>query len=112
MKERLEEKIYKMLAKLKKNNKQINESVINRDDFLAVMKSIDGQGLSQESQALIQPLVQVNPNHGHIYQAKIVAFLIEEVNAKYEITKGATVQNTQNGGQVLSFKQLESDDEQ
>ena len=57
LKERLEEKIYKMLAKLKKNNKQINESVINRDDFLAVMKSIDGQGLSQESQALIQPLV-------------------------------------------------------
>ena len=57
LKERLEEKIYKMLAKLKKNNKQINESVINRDDFLAVMKSVDGQGLSQESQALIQPLV-------------------------------------------------------
>ena len=57
LKERIEEKVYKMLAKLKKNNKQINESVINRDDFLAVMKSIDGQGLSQESQALIQPLV-------------------------------------------------------
>jgi len=53
----LEEKVYKMLAKLKKNNKQINESVINRDDFLAAMKSVDGKGVSEASQALIQPLV-------------------------------------------------------
>ena len=30
----IEEKVYKMLAKLKKNNKQINESVINRDEFI------------------------------------------------------------------------------
>ena len=42
-----------MLAKLKKNNKQINESVINRDDFLEVMKSIDGTGLSEETQSLM-----------------------------------------------------------
>jgi len=34
LKERINEKVYKMLAKLKKNNKQINESVINRDDLL------------------------------------------------------------------------------
>ena len=57
LKSRLAEKVYKMLAKLKKNNKQINESVINRDDFLEVMKSIDGTGLSEETQSLMQPLV-------------------------------------------------------
>ena len=100
-----------MLAKLKKNNKQINESVINRDDFIEVLKSIDSKGVTDESMALIQPLVQVNPNHGHIYQAKIVCFLLDEIHAKREFLKGAEVEQTQGGGQVLSFKQLESDDD-
>ena len=67
LKERINEKVYKMLAKLKKNNKQINESVVNRDDLLGVLREIDGKGLSDEVVSLIQPLVQVNPNHGHIY---------------------------------------------
>ena len=112
LKNRIEEKVFKMLAKLKKQNKQINESVINREDFLEVMKNVDGKGLSESTLQLIQPLVQVNPNNGHIYQAKMVNFLIDEVNAKAEISKDAVVSKTQNGGQVLSFKQLESDDEQ
>ena len=38
LKTRIGDKVYKMLAKLKKNNKQINESVINRDDFVEVLK--------------------------------------------------------------------------
>jgi len=67
LRERINEKVYKMLAKLKKNNKQINESVVNRDDLLGVLREIDGKGLSDEVVSLIQPLVQVNPNHGHIY---------------------------------------------
>ena len=46
-----------MLAKLKKNNKQINESVINRDDFIDVLKQINGKGITDETLALIQPLV-------------------------------------------------------
>ena len=71
-----------MLAKLKKNNKQINESVINRDDFLQLLKDVDGKGISEETLELIQPLLQVNPNHGHIYQAKIARFLFDEINAK------------------------------
>ena len=111
LKSRVDEKVYKMLAKLKKNNKQINESVINRDDFIDVLKQINGKGITDETLALIQPLVQVNPNHGHIYQAKIVGFLLDEVHAKREFFKGAEVEQTQGGGQVLSFKQLESDDE-
>ena len=53
VKAQISEKVYKMLAKLKKNNKQINESVINRDDFLEVMKGIDGKGISEDLQALI-----------------------------------------------------------
>ena len=67
LKERIGEKVYKMLAKLKKNNKQINESVINRDDFVSILKSVDDKGITDETLALIQPLVQVNPNHGHIF---------------------------------------------
>ena len=50
-------KIYKMLAKLKKNNKQINESVINKDDFVEVLKGVDGKGISDVTLELIQPLV-------------------------------------------------------
>ena len=46
LKEKINEKMYKMLAKLKKNNKQINESVINKDDLLQVFKEIDGSGLT------------------------------------------------------------------
>ena len=42
----------------------------------------------------------------------MVSFLIDEINAKALIGKDAVVSQTQNGGQVLSFKQLESDDEQ
>lgn len=38
LKARIGDKVYKMLAKLKKNNKQINESVINRDDFVEVLR--------------------------------------------------------------------------
>ena len=94
LKKLMGEKVYKMLAKLKKNNKQVNESVINRDDLLEVLKAVNGKGLSEKSVALIQPLVQVNPNHGHIYQAKIVGFLLDEVNAKKEIAADATVQQT------------------
>ena len=92
LKSRVDEKVYKMLAKLKKNNKQINESVINRDDFIDVLKQINGKGITDETLALIQPLVQVNPNHGHIYQAKIVGFLLDEVHAKREFFKGAEVE--------------------
>ncbi len=57
LKKMMSEKVYKMLAKLKKNNKQVNESVINRDDLLEVLKQVDGKGLSENSVALIQPLV-------------------------------------------------------
>lgn len=92
LKSMMTEKVYKMLAKLKKNNKQVNESVINREDLLEVFKAVNGKGLSEASVALIQPLVQVNPNHGHIYQAKIVGFLLDEANAKKEISADATVQ--------------------
>lgn len=111
LKARIGDKVYKMLAKLKKNNKQINESVINRDDFVELLKQIDSKGMSDETLALIQPLVQVNPNHGHIYQAKIVGFLLDEVYVKREFMQGAEIEQTQGGGQVLSFKQLESDDD-
>ena len=57
LKQRIGEKVYKMLAKLKKNNKQINESVINRDDFIDILKQIDSNGITDETLALIQPLV-------------------------------------------------------
>ena len=67
LKARMNEKVYKMAATIKKNNKQISESVINRDDLLAVFREINGNGLSNEAIKLMQPLVQVNPNHGHIY---------------------------------------------
>ena len=43
----IQSKVYKLVLKLKKNNKQINESVIDRDAFLEVIKSIDGKGLSE-----------------------------------------------------------------
>ena len=53
LKARIGEKVYKMLAKLKKNNKTINESVVNREDFLQVLEAVNGKGLSAESQAVI-----------------------------------------------------------
>ena len=56
----IEAKVYKMAAKLKKNNKQVNESVIKRGDFLEVLQEINpnyGQGISDETLALIQPLL-------------------------------------------------------
>ena len=46
LKQRIGEKVYKMLAKLKKNNKQINESVINREDFEEVIVGINQKGLT------------------------------------------------------------------
>lgn len=94
LKEKINDKVYKMLAKLKKNNKQINESVINKEDLLEVFKSIDNKGLSDDMVALIQPLLQVNPNHGHIYQAKIVNFLLDETQARRELMKDAKVEQT------------------
>lgn len=53
LKSMMTEKVYKMLAKLKKNNKQVNESVINREDLLEVFKAVNGKGLSEASVALI-----------------------------------------------------------
>ena len=53
VKDRIQSKVYKLVLKLKKNNKQINESVIDRDAFFEVIKSIDGKGLSEATQALI-----------------------------------------------------------
>ena len=55
LKARIHAKVYKMLAKLKKNNKQINESVVNREDFVQLLKDIDGKGVSEETLNLIQP---------------------------------------------------------
>ena len=57
LKQRIGEKVYKQLAKVKKNNKQINESVITRDDFIDILKQIDSNGITDETLALIQPLV-------------------------------------------------------
>ena len=57
LKQRIGEKVYKKLAKVKKNNKQINESVITRDDFIDILKQIDSNGITDETLALIQPLV-------------------------------------------------------
>ena len=57
LKQRIGDKVYKMLAKLKKNNKQINESVINREDLLEVLTAINDKGISKEVLSLIQPLV-------------------------------------------------------
>ena len=105
-----------MLAKLKKNNKQINESVVNREDFVELLKEIDGKGLSEEILAMLQPLVQVNPNHAHIFQAKIARFLFDEIHAKRDaLEKDKVIPEPKfRGGEiaekVLSFKQLESDD--
>ena len=56
-----------------------------------MLKSVDGTGLSEETIAKIQPFVQVNPNHGHIYQAKIVTFFLDESIAMRDTTKGAEV---------------------
>ena len=53
VKDRIQSKVYKLVLKLKKNNKQINESVIDRDAFFEVIKSIDGKGLSEATQVLI-----------------------------------------------------------
>ena len=61
--------------------------------------------------SLIQPLLEVNPNHSHIYQVKIVNFLLDETQARREMAKDANIEQTQNGSQVVSFKQLESDEE-
>ena len=72
--------------------------MIKSEDFLTVLKEVDGKGISEETLTLIQPLVQVNPNHGQIYQAKIVKFLFDEINAKREPVKKT--------GEGLSFKQL------
>ena len=41
LKKMIEAKVYKMAAKLKKNNKQVNESVIKREDFLEVLQEIN-----------------------------------------------------------------------
>ena len=111
VKDALEAKTYKMLAKLKKNNKQINESVIDRDAFTEVLKAVDGQGLSEAAMAIVTPLLQVNPNHSHIFQAKVASFLLDEVHTRRELLRSANVEQTKEGAQVVSFKQLESDEE-
>jgi len=49
LKSKIEERVYKMLAKLKKNNKTINESVINREEFLEVIEQLNGKSLSVET---------------------------------------------------------------
>ena len=67
--------------------------------------------MTEETLNLIQPLLQVNPNHGHIFQAKIVNFLLDEIHARREMAKGANIEKTQSGAQVLSFQQLQSEDE-
>jgi len=46
-----------MAATIKKNNKQINESVINKDELLALFRECNGKGLSNEAVKLMQPLV-------------------------------------------------------
>lgn len=97
LKQRINEKVYKIDAKRKTNGKQVNESIINKQDLLDILKSINGEGLTDEMVELIQPLVQVNQNHGHIYRQKIVNFLIDETQARAELMKDANVEQTQNG---------------
>ena len=90
-----------MIAKLKGKNKEINERVIDRDPLLEVLKSINGVGISEHTVEAIQPLVQVNANHGHIYHFKRIEHLLDEINARHQ--PNAQIENTATG-QVLSFK--------
>ena len=70
-------------------------------------------GLSEKTLAMIQPHLQVNQNHAHIFQAKIVRFLLDEVDANRLVIQAAVQQNQ--GGEIakklMQFKQLESDDD-
>lgn len=97
LKQKINEKVYKIDAKRKTNGKQVNESIINKQDLLDILKSINGAGLTEDLVALIQPMVQVNQNHGHIYRHKIVTFLIDETHVQGELMKNANVEQTQNG---------------
>ena len=97
LKQKINEKVYKIDAKRKTNGKQVNESIINKQDLLDILKSINGAGLTEDLVALIQPMVQVNQNHGHIYRHKIVTFLIDKTHVQGELMKNANVEQTQNG---------------
>ena len=78
----VKENSYKIKAHLKISNKQVNESVVNKDDFLAVLKQIDGKGISDETQSMITPLLQVNSNHSNIFKVKFLTKLLKEIDSR------------------------------
>ena len=100
----IEEKSFHQIVKTK--NKQQTVDVIRKAEFLGIC-----QGLSESTISAIEPLVYLNPKYGELYQVKNIGFLFNEVAAKADLLENAKVTQGQDGAQVVSFKQLESDEE-
>ena len=94
---------------VKSKNKQTEVPVVDRKALQELMTKSLGDGLTEEFFDKISPIVQLNPKFNHIYQYKHLVLLIREVHAR--ISEGVQMQETNDGAQVVSFKQLESDEE-
>ena len=69
------------------------------------------EGLSNEFLDLIDPVIQLKSKTAQIYQYKYLVVLIREVYERNKLaSEGNEIQKT-NNGEMISFKQLDSDDE-
>lgn len=107
--EAINEKSFMQMVKSK--NKSSSVGVIKKTDFIAVCQTVVKQGLSDAVLEAIEPLVYLNPKYREFYQVKNLGFLFNEVGAQADLTQNADVAKGQDGAQVVSFKQLESDEE-
>lgn len=93
---------------VKSKNKQTNVFVVDRSAMKDLMAKHLGDTLSDAFFEAISPIVQLNPKFNDIYQYKHLGLLIREVHAR--IDDGAQMKEASDGAQVVSFKQLESDE--
>ena len=97
---------------VKSKNKTSTVSVIRKEELINVFKQVNPpEGLSENVLALIEPLVYLNPKFPQIYQVKNLGMILGEAAARTQLMEGASVTQAADGAQVVSFKQLESDEE-
>ena len=85
--------------------------VVFKEDFDTLIRKEFGVVLSDQFYSIIEPVIMLKSKKAQIFQYKYLIVLMREVNTQNQLDKDGTKIQQTSDGQMISFKQLDSDDE-
>ena len=85
--------------------------VVFKEDFDNLIRKEFGVVLSDQFYSIIEPVIMLKSKKAQIFQYKYLIVLMREVNTQNQLDKDGTKIQQTSDGQMISFKQLDSDDE-